>query len=561
MIDTRNQVLALFSTLWLGMGCGNAVGRAASPSPVTSLQSTPVTEATRTPLSPSAAVEPSPVADAPQPASEFFVVANGVSLFPTEGGLLLYNGSDMLAEVSGDAIVAHPEYLGTYVPEMMTNLEVVGGKWPERGLISVARPEARSSYSTVYEKSGKGWRKVTRLATGDWMTQTQLWHGGRTIALVRSMYAPDYRLAIIHGPGERLPTPAMYTAKGDGYSSRLPRVAPVAFTALTSGELFVLGVSTEDNQGWAVERWAPGSVKSVVQALPGTVRTSNYTEPFGIVALAGNDAYAYGKVSNCSDKDCRSTTAYLAHFDGNVWSEHVPPTVSEVTSFARVDKTLWLVGEGRLFKQSVGSSDWQNVPLPSVESIRKYLVQSNPYVKPLVTELSADRVHADKDKLVWVDASIPKTEIKLVLRDRPAAAVWQAPNDTTWAHSVQQFQPYRTADDSCQYRSQQIYVMLYATTKFTPKDYDYPLTRAALKGHAEFKDLVFAETEELGRHYFGAFVPEFNLELARSLVKVVQTGVKGSKPVALCRNPKQLRILGIDLATGAVTSNTPVAPE
>jgi len=100
--------------------------------------------------------------------------------------------------------------------------------------------------------------------------------------------------------------------------------------------------------------------------------------------------------------------------------------------------------------------------------------------------------------------------------------------------------------------------MLYAATKSTPKDYDYPLTRAALKGHTEFQNVVFAETEELGRHYFGAFLDD--LALAKKLVTLVEKGVQGSKPVALCRDPKKLRILGIDLKTGNVTSNQPAPP-
>ena len=33
-----------------------------------------------------------------------------------------------------------------------------------------------------------------------------------------------------------------------------------------------------------------------------------------------------------------------------------------------------------------------------------------------------------------------------------------------------------------------------------------------------------------------------------------------AQPVALCRNPNKVRILGIDLATGNVTSNVPAPP-
>lgn len=56
-----------------------------------------------------------------------------------------------------------------------------------------------------------------------------------------------------------------------------------------------------------------------------------------------------------------------------------------------------------------------------------------------------------------------------------------------------------------------IFVLMYGMTKVTPKNYDYPLTRKALKGHTEFADAEFAETVDGGRHYFGAFVQSSTL--------------------------------------------------
>jgi hypothetical protein len=107
----------------------------------------------------------------------------------------------------------------------------------------------------------------------------------------------------------------------------------------------------------------------------------------------------------------------------------------------------------------------------------------------------------------------------------------------------------RAADEWCA----SIFVLLYGTTTTTPKDYDYPLTRQALVGHPEYQGVVFAETVEDDKHYFGAFVDD--LELARKLVALVRRNVPGSKPVLLCRNPKKVRLLEFDFTTGSVTRN------
>jgi hypothetical protein len=94
-------------------------------------------------------------------------------------------------------------------------------------------------------------------------------------------------------------------------------------------------------------------------------------------------------------------------------------------------------------------------------------------------------------------------------------------------------------------------VVLYKLSRVAPKDYDFPLTRAALKGHPEYADVRFAETEDAGSRYFVAFVPDF--AKGRSLTKLIVDKVQGAKPQLLCGEPPQVnREIGIDLATGAI---------
>jgi hypothetical protein len=95
----------------------------------------------------------------------------------------------------------------------------------------------------------------------------------------------------------------------------------------------------------------------------------------------------------------------------------------------------------------------------------------------------------------------------------------------------------------------ELFVVLYKLAKVAPPDYDFPLTRQALKGHTEFSDVSFAETEDGGRRYFVAFVPDF--KKGRALVELVEDEVKGATPQLLCgKPPKQNRSVRIDLRTG-----------
>jgi len=539
------RVLSVCSVL----GCGSA------RAPVTPAPAQPAPVAAQVaPSANPAEAKPAPAAAEAQ-ASPFHIVATGVSLFPTEGGLMYYNGSDMLAEIQGDTITPHPEYLGTYIPEPFSNLEVIGGAWPKHGIIAVARAAARSSYTTLYEKQGNGWRSFAVTPVGEWYAGVQPWSKGRSIALVLSM-GFSYRWAVVSGPRGTLPKPAVLPPVPDERPAGVVRSHAIAFAALQSGDLFALGQDQLKEDAWAVERWAPDKAVGVVDSLPGAGELA--VDAAGIVAIAANDAFVYGSLHNRKGGyDPKASGSYLAHFDGKTWSSVPVADNAGITSLAATSDAIWAASDHGLYKQTRGSTSWVPVALPSDAQVRVALASASvPATAPVTWTIK--QVYVDASNVVWLGATAASNLDMVILRSKPSSAVWHAPAGSKWTQSVQQFRPYRAADQTCEFIGSRIFVMLYAATKSTPKDYDYPLTRAALKGHTEFAEVEFAETEEFGRHYFGAFVPE--LSIANRLVKVVEAGVKGSKPVALCRDPKRVRILGIDLKTGNVTSNKP-APQ
>jgi hypothetical protein len=93
-------------------------------------------------------------------------------------------------------------------------------------------------------------------------------------------------------------------------------------------------------------------------------------------------------------------------------------------------------------------------------------------------------------------------------------------------------------------------VLLYGFTKMTPDDYDFPLTRKAVKGHPEFAGVRFVVTKDGGQKYFTAQVPSF--EMGKKLVALIEKEVQGSKPQILCAEPEVVREVKIDLRTGEV---------
>ncbi len=91
-------------------------------------------------------------------------------------------------------------------------------------------------------------------------------------------------------------------------------------------------------------------------------------------------------------------------------------------------------------------------------------------------------------------------------------------------------------------------VVLYGFTKVTPDDYDFPLTRKAVKGHTELAGVTFAVTEDGGDKFFVGITPSFSV--AKKLRDLIEKQVQGSKPQVVCAGPPISRVLDIDLSTG-----------
>jgi hypothetical protein len=472
-----------------------------------------------------------------------------------DGQLYLYDDDQLIAEVKGDVVTNHPEYLASYTKSSMESVSYFGGRWPDNAYLRIDRPEQRSGYSVLFKKSGKRWKQVARTQVAEWAQGVKPWDRGRKIALISAMYG-YYRWEVVEGTPRTVPAPARAGANACCGPQSVAEM-PVDFVALPTGDLFAVGAKVDENSVWVVEHWKPGKTNGTLVPLPVPKGDGLVVEVTGLYASTERDVFAFGRVRKLRadsfyEQDFQG--GYLAHYDGISWSL-VPGTESfEISSVAREGETLWLVAGGRLMKKEPSDPSFVLVPLPEMtEPLLSDLYNTKPPPGPW--KMTATSVVVRDGHDIWVNAQGAKPGSltpPLILRNRPHRDIWRGLGDKDYEQTMEQYKAFRPADEYCT----SIYVMLYGMTKSTPKNYDYPLTREALKGHTEFSEVIFAETEELGKHYFGAFVP--NLEVSKKLVKLLTQKVEGSKPVALCRNPKKVRILEFDFKTGSVLKNEPI---
>lgn len=545
--------------LWV-LGCSAAQ----NPPPATDVTALPTNQmavAGAGPTAPLANVAPEIRAplSTPTPASPLHVVGIGGTVIAADDSLYLYDGAELVAEVVGDTVENHPEYVGSYtMKSTMESVQYVGGKWPDRAHIAVTHPEQRSSYTVMLKKVGKQWKEVTRTRVAEWVTGVSPWDHGRRVALISAMYG-YYRWEVVEGPPRSVPIPARAKVE-PCCGPNSTALSPVDFAALPSGHLFALGALVEEQSVWGVERWAPNATRSQMDRLPLPDGDGLETEVTGLYAVNAEDIYAFGEL-----RKRRSATSYLrdsaggylAHFDGKSWAQVPISEQAQIVALAADGEALWLAAGGKLFRRSSSGSQFEAVALPDVDDrLKAHFPVYDDKQRAETWRLSVTELLVRSHHDLWVTAHLHHGKIDhgpIILRNRPHAALWQGLRDKDYTQTMEQYKTLRPADEYCT----SIFVLLYGMTRSTPKNYDYPLTRAALKGHTEFRDVVFAETEDVGKHYFGAFVPDYRL--ARELVKLVATKVPGTKPIALCRNPKQIRTLELDLATGNVLTNEPVS--
>jgi hypothetical protein len=475
----------------------------------------------------------------------------------------------------------------------------VSGDWPRSGRISINTPGDRGGTDLFYELKNGAWSPLSDPHTEAYY---KAYYGG-VLSTGTSFKGGDLYVIMEDGKWRFLfdskkkgvTVPVMADAPKElPCQKRLHRYLELA--SLPAGELYGLGQAcVADDAGgeaWgfqpskgplAVERWAAGARTSTLDVLPGQsglrrAYGEDVTARTSIHARSPNDVYVSSSVS--ADGTEAGVRPYVAHFDGRAWSEIAMPAKGWLTGFAAAskDEMLWAEIGGALYiyKKPVhtgkegawervtpeGQKDlkywelapdaslwvrfgdalfrrpergaWEELALPSRDPNGKpavYLPTRLTFWNSEVIVVSdKEEGHADQENA----AILRSTKPEAVLR-APAARPELAPSALVKAATP---------------RCNEVFVVLYKLAKTAPPDFDFPLTREALKGHREFAKAEFAETIDGGRRYFVAFVPTY--AMGQSLVKLVTEKVKGSTPQLLCGKPAVNRKLKIDLGTGAL---------
>lgn len=472
--------------------------------------------AASTPSSPASATASAPVPDAPKHAkSPFHLLVRAehpLDLYPVGERLFVRsNGGIPLALVDGDRLIEDEKY-GKGLEGFM-GIRGIVGSWPDDAWAAITLSNGRVGWGGIRKWNGGSWATSGNDLGQRWIyAGLATWSGG-LLALLYNVMPYDTNDTVRFkwlGSAKRPPLPV--TTK----TSCGTLVRASGFTALPTGEVFSAGATCDDDK-FAIEWWKAGATRGQVERFDGP---NPYNETY-LLARTAKDVWVIGDAWK---------SAITVHFDGErfevVKNPFVLPTISASLGS---DGTLWVVTGQPFDNDKVQGTVWKRAPKHDWERVA---------LPEGVT--SPTSVHAAVDGRVWLAAG------NGLYRTTPPAAQVQ---EVKWEWG-RQFPGHvripKLATEGCK----DIYVLMYGITKVTPKDYDFPLTRKAIKGHTELAGTRFAETEDNGKRYFGAFVP--TLAMGKKIEKLVREKVKGSQPAVICFAPRVLRDIDIDLATGEV---------
>jgi len=453
------------------------------------------------------------------------------------------------------------------------------GSWPDHAFLTLLGEggERVGSFSEARRWTGDHWQEEAIPRSSDDPSRISWMAGSR---LVRAFDTPAYPSFTVDPPGAApAPDLAALHVKDPGACI----FNETAVVARSSGELFVAGdycgvfPSHEGPVGPAdfapvhgeagVARWAPGS-RARIEAIPPVAHHADLVLRT-LLDASPTALYLFGTVRNPKSPE---PDAYLAVYDGTAWSRVETPYQGSVSHHDHeADGTLWVYASHALFKRAPDGA-WTKQPLVGVVSVlwadghptwaltAKTLAHRGgdgqwSHIDPprpafsSGAELTLTRVSTSPKGDVWVNAAYEekrpewtaseKREALLRLgATRPAAHC-----DVAMGSSFSSWPPPATA--ACT----DTVAILARVSKSAPKGYDFPQTRAALRGHTEIEGTEFVEIEIDGKRLLAAKVR--SLDVGNRLVEIVSHGVRGTRPELVCTRPKVTRTIPLDLGTGA----------
>ncbi|WP_437691819.1 WD40/YVTN/BNR-like repeat-containing protein [Sorangium sp. So ce176] len=476
------------------------------------------------------AAQPAPAASAPAaPASPFIPVARApfdeVRLLPIEGAMLLAGGVSIQDEADGwwgyplgvllpDGTIEVQKSLR--LPSGLRQVAGVVGRWPDSIDVIATGDTGRTGIAELWTLGPRGWQQRHEKHGNAFVGLAKI--GASVVALQAPVMAPfhESQFVAVRGPkpGLKLTPSVKKECSIEGFDMPTQRTAVLPHAVGSTGDGKVLSYGRSCAGEPSLELWQPGARTSAILGLDLAKREDHGGAPPQVLAGAANDAWIFD--------------GFASRFDGATWKEVEGPSPGAGVADAAVagDGTLWVLSDGAVFARR--GETWERTPLP--EGVK------------------AHDLATASDGTLWIAAggALLRHGKPGERSGAPAGATVPLDKAPGQAPMSSQRQLVKPGGPTCPRNL----VVLYTFSKITPDDYDFPLTRKALKGHTEFASARFAVTRDGGRRFFAALVPSF--DMGQKLSALIRKEVQGSSPNVVCADPEILRELTLDLKSGEV---------
>jgi hypothetical protein len=489
-----------------------------------------------------------------------------------------------LAFVRDDGSVVEDADLMRGIPDghyPSLDLGEVSGTWPTTASLVLYNHggERVSAESNRYVRQGDRWmpgeRRVDSDATNQWISQRS-WLAGSHLEPVadKEGYSPYPAFRVV--PAGAAPTPdftALHVAQ-----KPVCHFDPVDIVTRQTGELFLAGrfcgvfPTHSPELGFpygeaAVARWAPGGPARLEPIPPVAKREDLFLSK--LVEASPTALYLVGDDGG---------KPYLALYNGLSWSSVPTPFRGYPReAHAEPDGRLWIQSsKDELGSRALVSGEWTREPLEPVTFVLWANGRPTWAVAGGVLERHEPDGHwtaipAPKPAFAAADAKFdvrwlsvsPRGEVwaraayeerrpewtepeprEALLRLGATAAAPTHCEEAKVNSSFTHWPPPATAGCA------NPVAILARVAKKAPPTYDYPQTRAALRGHQEVAAAELVEIEIDGKRLLAATVP--TLEVGKRLVEIEGRGVRGTRPELVCTKPRVTRALDFDFDTGTL---------
>ncbi|AKT41000.1 hypothetical protein [Chondromyces crocatus] len=472
--------------------------------------------------------------------SPFVVVAQlpaeaQLRLHPVEGALLLssemglsFEGEEGTSPAVGvlvDGTIDFPKRLR--LPGFWHRVVRAMGRWPGPLELVATSDTGRVGIAEQWALKPQGWVQ-RRSDVGSYFTGVARL-GGSVVALKTPAMIGRSELVTLQGPKvtRALTLAPVGPCRGwePGGQERFEAVKPAAFGATRDGTALSYGKGCDDQV--ALEVWAPGETRGSIVAMPPMMWRNQWAQ----LLTGGGEQEAW-----IVDGD-------VAHFrDGRATLlEAAVPGDPVNTASVGPDGALWVITDGGALVKRQRDA-WERAVLPEGAKAQDVAVEENGTVWVVAG-----------GALLRQGGGEGAAAGALALGGRPGASGSGAQREGAVGSGASAPKPRapRAFPQAGGPRCTQNLVVLYTFSKVTPDDYDFPLTRKALKGRTEFSGARFVVTRDLGQRFLSAFVPSW--DMAKKLQARIQREVQGSTPQVVCASPEVVRELKLDLRTGEIS--------